>query len=118
MGKTIQRSTEAARIIISGIISRQDTRVGSKIADTNCEIKSMCVKMKWKFVNNDRLNESCLNGSKLHLNSKGSAYLATNFLKALNTSKQNIKETSWTKDNHQNFRKTKALLTSLIQGLL
>ena len=118
VGKTIQRSTEAPRIIISGIISRQDTRVGSKIADTNCEIKSMCVKMKWKFVNNDRLNESCLNGSKLHLNSKGSAYLTTNFLKALNTSKQNIKETSWTKDNYQNFRKTKALLTSLVQGLL
>ena len=74
--------------------------------------------MKWKFVNNDRLNELCLNGSKLHLNSKGSAYLATNVLKALNTSKQNIKEASWTKDNHQNFRKTKALLTSLIEGLL
>ena len=71
----------------------------------------MCVKMKWKLVINDQLNESCLNGDKLHLNSKGSAYLATNFLKALNTSKQNIKETSWTKDN-QNFLKTKALLTS------
>ena len=92
VGRTIQRGTEAPRIIISGIISGQDTRVGFKIVDTNCEIKSM--------------------------NSKGSAYLATNFLKALNTSKQNIKETSWTKDNHQNFRKTKALLTSLIQGLL
>ena len=54
VGKPIQRSTEAPRIIIYGIISRQDTRVGCKIADTNCEIKSMCVKMKWKFVNNDR----------------------------------------------------------------
>ena len=59
-----------------------------------------------------------MDGSKLHLNSKGSAYLATNFLKALNTSKQNIKETSLTKDNHQTFWKTKVLLTSLIQGPL
>ena len=42
-----------------------------------------------------------MDGSKLHLNSKGSAYLATNFLKALNTGKQDIKETSLTKDNHQ-----------------
>ena len=46
VGKTIQRGTEAQRIIISGIISRQDTRVGFKIADTNCEIKSMCAKME------------------------------------------------------------------------
>ena len=38
VGKTIQCSTKAPRIIIPGIISRKDTRVGSKIADTNCEI--------------------------------------------------------------------------------
>ena len=42
-----------------------------------------------------------MDGSKVHLNSKGSAYLATNFLKALNTSKQDIKETSLTKDKVQ-----------------
>ena len=67
VGKAIQRSTEAPRIIISGITSRKDTRVGSKIADTNCEIKSMCVKMKWKFVNNDRRNESCQNVTILEI---------------------------------------------------
>ena len=117
VGKAIQRSTQAPRIIISGIISRNDKRVGSKITDTNNELKSMCVNMKWKFGNNDRLNESCLNGSKLHLNNKGSAYLATNFLKALNTSKQKTGETRKTSDSYQNFRKTTALLTSLIQGL-
>ena len=92
VGKAIQRSTQVPRIIIFGIIPRKDTRVGFKVTD-NCP----CV---------------YLNGDKLHLNSKGSAYLATNFLKASNTSKQNIKETSWTKDNHQNLGKTKALLTS------
>ena len=51
VGKTIQSSTQAPRIIISGIIFRKDTRVGFKTTDTNGEIK-----MKWKFVNNDRLN--------------------------------------------------------------
>ena len=121
VGKEIQRKTQAPRIIISGIIPRNDKRVGSKIVDTNNELRSMCVQMKWRFVNNDRLNESCLNGSKLHLNNKGSAYLATNFLKALNTStasKHNTRDTRRPKDNYQNFRKTKALLASLIQGLL
>ena len=118
VGKAVQPSAQAPSIIISDIIPRKDTTVDSEETDTNCEIKSVCVKMRWKFVNNDGLNESCPNGSKLHLNRKGSAYLATNFLKALNTIKQNIKETSWTKDNHQNFWKTKALLTSLILGLL
>ena len=121
VGKEIQRKTEAPRTIISGIISRNDKRVGIKIADTNNELRSMCIQMKWRFVNNDRLNESCLNVSKLHLNNKGSAYLATNFLKALNTSttsKHNIRETRRSKDNNQNFRKTKVLHASLIQGLL
>ena len=121
VGKEIQRKTQAPRIIISGIISRNDKRVGSKIVDTNNELRSMCVQMKWRFVNNDRLNESCLNGSKLHLNNKGSAYLATNFLKVLNTStasKHNTRDARRPKDNDQNFRKTKALLASLIQGLL
>ena len=121
VGKEIQRKTQAPRIIISGIIPRNDKRVGSKIVDTNNELRSMCVQMKWRFVNNDRLNESCLNGSKLHLNNKGSAYLATNFLKALNTStasKHNTRDARRPKDNYQNFRKTKALLASLIQGLL
>ena len=121
VGKEIQRKTEAPRIIISGIISRNNKRVGSKIADTNNELRTMCVQMKWRFVNNDRLNESCLNGSKLHLNNKGSAYLATNFLKALNTStasKHNTRDARRPKDNDKNFRKTKALLASLIQGLL
>ena len=53
VGKAIQPSTQAPSIIISGIIPRKDTTVGSKETDTNCEIKSICVKMKWKFVNSD-----------------------------------------------------------------
>jgi hypothetical protein len=32
------------------------------------------------LLNNKNLNETCLNGSHLHLNPKGSAYLATNFI--------------------------------------
>ena len=38
VGKAVQISTQAPRIIISGILPRKDTRVCSKIADTNCEI--------------------------------------------------------------------------------
>ena len=81
----------------------------------------MCVQMKWRFVNYGRLNELCLNCSELHLNNKGSANLATNFLKALNTStasKHNTRDARRPKDNYQNFQKTKAFLASLIQGLL
>ena len=70
LGKEIQRKTQGPRIIISSIISRNDKSVGSKTADTNNELRSMCVQMKWRFLNSDRLNESCLNGSKLHLNNK------------------------------------------------
>ena len=100
-GKEIQRKTQAPRIIISGIISRNDKRVSSKIADTNNELRSMCVQM--------------------HLKNKGSAYLATNFLKALNTStssKHNTRDARRPKDNYQNSRRTKVFLASLIQALL
>ena len=121
LGKEIQRKTQAPRIIISGIISRNDKRVGSKIADTNNELRSMCEQMKWRFVNKHQLNESCLNGSKLHLNNKGSVYLATYFIKALNTStsgKHNTRDTRRPKDNYYNFRRNKVFLASLIQVLL
>ena len=73
----------------------------------------MCVQMKWRFVNNDRLNETCLNGRRLHVNNKGSAYLATNFLKALNTttaSKDNTRDARRPKDKYQIFGRPKLFL--------
>ena len=64
--------TQAPQVIISSIIKRKDP----KIIETNKQLKQICSQRKWKFVDNDRVDDSCLNSSKLHLNKKGSAYLA------------------------------------------
>lgn len=45
VGKEIQRKPQAPRITTSGIISKNGKRVGSKVADTNNELRSMCVQM-------------------------------------------------------------------------
>ena len=51
------------------------------MVEVNNMIQELCKKLGLYFINNDNLNESCLNGSQLHLNPRGSAYLATNFIK-------------------------------------
>ena len=45
VGKEIQLKPQAPRITTSGIISKNGKRVGSKVADTNNELRSMCVQM-------------------------------------------------------------------------
>ena len=49
--------------------------------DVNKKIEEFCDKRDFEFIDNQNIDNSCLNGSNIHLNSKGSAYLAVNFIK-------------------------------------
>ena len=50
--------------------------------DVNKKIEEFWDKRGFEFIDNPNyINNSCLNGSNLHLNPKGSAYLAVNFIK-------------------------------------
>ena len=50
--------------------------------DVNKKIEEFCDKRGFEFIDNPNyINNSCLNGSNLHLNPKGSAYVAVNFIK-------------------------------------
>ena len=67
-----------AKVALSAITPRRDIDLSAKMVEVNNMIQELCTKLGLYFINNNNLNESCLN---LNLNPKGSAYLATNFIK-------------------------------------
>lgn len=83
LSNTIKSKFKDARIAISSIINRKDVDLESKIEETNKLLKELCLKQGYTFIDNDNLDATCLNGSKLHLNAKGSALLAVHFIKFL-----------------------------------
>ena len=66
---------------LSSIIHRDDINVSAKLSAVNGKLKEMANNDDFVFIDNSRIDGTCLNGSKLHLNAKGSAYLANNFIK-------------------------------------
>ena len=54
---------------------------------TNKLLKKICLKQGYTYIDNDSLDATCLNGSKLHVNAKGSALLAVHFIKFLRSGK-------------------------------
>ena len=72
-----------AKVGISGITIRNDIESSGKMADVNNKIKEMCIRHNYTFIHHKNINGSCLNGSKLHLNAKGTALLAVDFINFL-----------------------------------
>ncbi|CAB4033137.1 Hypothetical predicted protein, partial [Paramuricea clavata] len=70
-----------SRIGISSIVTREDCDLTDKIRKTNSLIAQTCLNQDYGFINNENIDRTALNGSKIHLNAKGSAYLAVNFIK-------------------------------------
>ncbi len=70
-----------SQIGLSSITIRNDIDLSTKVMDVNKKIEEFCNNMGFEFIDNQNIDNSCLNGSNLHLNSKGSAYLAVNFIK-------------------------------------
>ena len=74
---------EETQIGFLSIISRQDRKLGNEINETKIKLRKYYESKKFIFVDNSNINESCLNNSKLHLNSKGSNMLPINIKKSL-----------------------------------
>ena len=72
-----------AKIAVSGIIQRQDIQVEGKIEEVNKILKQNCLSNSMSFIDNLSIDSSCLNGSGIHLSAKGTAILATKFIKFL-----------------------------------
>jgi hypothetical protein len=72
-----------SKIGVSGITMRQDIEVGQNIKQVNKKLEDLSKNHNVSFIDNSNINNTCLNGGKLHLNPKGSAFLATNFIRFL-----------------------------------
>ena len=106
-----------AKLGFSSIIQREDIDVTGKINEVNTQIEHLCKELGFAFINNSIIDESGLNGSKLHLNAKGSALLATRFIKFLNPNKQVHNQTT-AAGNHiysENFLRDLLNLVALTQ---
>ena len=79
----IKKRFNGIRIGISSLIMREDIDITSKIKETNELLKDLCLKEGYTYIENMNIDATCLNGSKLYLNSKGSALLAVHFIKFL-----------------------------------
>ena len=60
------------------ILRTDNPQLAAKAAEANKLINSLCSKNKWKFINHSSINSSCLNSRGLHLNRKGTSYVAKN----------------------------------------
>ena len=72
-----------SKVGISGLTIRKDCDLDEKLNQTNKDLRSFCIRQGHTFINNANINSSALNSSKLHLNPKGTAYLAVNFINFL-----------------------------------
>ena len=72
----IRNKFQTSKIGISSLTHREDISVSTKLSEVNEKLKEMSSRNGFYFIENSLIDGSCLNGSKLHLNSKGSAYLS------------------------------------------
>ena len=80
---TVKSKFANAKIGVSGITLREDVQVDNKIQEVNNGIKEMCKKRNYTFINNSNIKSDSLNRSKLLLNIRGSALLASGLIKFL-----------------------------------
>ena len=81
LANCVKQRFRSSQIGLSSIINRNDIELSTSIMDVNKKIEEFCDKRGFEFIDNQNINNSCLNGSNLHLNPKSSAYLAVNFIK-------------------------------------
>ena len=74
---------EEVKIGFSSVINRCDRNLEKKIVDLNLKLKWYCEGNQFLFIDNDNIDKSCLNNSKLHLNQKGTSILCQSIRKSL-----------------------------------
>ena len=73
------------QVVIYSLIKRYDRDFNEDIKSINENIQSLCTSKGLSFIDNGNIDKSCLNRSKLHLNRRGSSFLANNFKKFVNS---------------------------------
>ncbi|CAB4040160.1 Hypothetical predicted protein [Paramuricea clavata] len=101
---TAKQKFPNSKIGISGLTLRQDSDLISKIEEINEKVQSLSSKHDVTFISNMSIDETCLNSSGLHLNAKGTAILATHFIKFLRDG-QSLSSLCPQKHSRQDFPK-------------
>ena len=71
------------QIAFSSVIHRDDQDFEEETKEINRKLENLCKGKGIKFINNNNIDGSCFNRSKLHLNKSGTALLVKNFSQAL-----------------------------------
>ena len=84
--KHLKETSPHTKISISSLVTRKDkVTFDIKVNDTNEKLEQLCKKEKVDLICNNNIDQSCLSSKQLHLNRKGSSYLANNFIKYINS---------------------------------
>ena len=67
------------KLSLSSLIKRYHQDFNDDIANINEKLQRFCNSQGLSFIDNNNIDRSCLNKDKLHLNRRGSSYLANNF---------------------------------------
>ena len=73
------------KIALPSIFNQSDPDFEDKINETNRKLENLCEGKGMIFINNNSIDSTCLNRSKLHLNKSGTSPLIKNFSKAINS---------------------------------
>ena len=78
--------SDSTSVAISNITVRNDKHK-NKVRQTNKHLKTLCMERNIELINHDStITEKHLNGSRLHLNKRGTAILSNNFTEAISNS--------------------------------
>ena len=69
------------KVVISSLIKRYDHDFNDDIANIKEKLQRFCNSKVLTSIDNKNIDRSCLNKGKLHLNRRGSSYVANNFKK-------------------------------------
>ena len=79
--KQIEENDGSTDKVVSGLIKRFDRNAIDDIGKINEKLKRWCIGKRLTFIDNNNINEFCLNRGKLHLNRRGLSYLANHLKK-------------------------------------
>ena len=99
IARAVKTKFPNAKIGVSAITHREDIDLTTKLSDVNSRLKVLSERNDFVFIDNAIIDNTCLNGSKLHLNAKGSSLLATQFIAFLRS------DSSYSASSTQSSRK-------------
>ena len=78
--------SDSCMVAISSITVRND-RYRKKVAQVNRHLKTLCIERNFELISHENIiTEKHLNGSKLHLNKRGTTILSNTFTEAISNS--------------------------------